>query len=191
MMMRCFGLLMIGLFAAEAHAHHVLGRPAYSLNEDSNTPSSMTMETQIGDYFVHYMVFPAFPKPGEPGRINLYASHMDTGQAPPGKVLFEARDAGWFADDAEFLGRQALDDAVYHQGFQFTQAGDYIITASFEDNGEPYIIDFPLRVGALSGTGPIGITLGLIALALVAVNLLQRRRLLKAKIRGAHEETDT
>lgn len=51
--------------AIPAYAHHVLGRPAYSLNEDSNTPPSMQVETQIGDYLVNMMVFPAFPKPGE------------------------------------------------------------------------------------------------------------------------------
>ncbi len=46
-----------------AIAHHVLGRPNYSLNEDSNTPPSMQGEVQIGDYFVTYMAFPAFPRP--------------------------------------------------------------------------------------------------------------------------------
>ncbi len=35
-----------------AAAHHVLGRPAYSLNEDSNTPPAMQAEIQIGDYLV-------------------------------------------------------------------------------------------------------------------------------------------
>ena len=32
-----------------AAAHHVLGRPAYSLSEDSNTPPSTQAELQIGD----------------------------------------------------------------------------------------------------------------------------------------------
>ena len=170
-------------------AHHVLGRPAYSLNEDSNTPPSMTVETQIGDYFINYMVFPAFPKPGEPGRISLYASRIDNGQPLQSIVSFKVRDDRWFSNPAEILGHQPLDDAVYHQGFQFAHAGDYIITAEFEDNGEPYTIDFPLRIGEISGTGPIGIMVGLIALILLAVNFIQRRRLLNAKIRGAHEET--
>jgi len=49
------------ILSGVAQAHHVIGRPAYNLNEDSNTPPSIQMETQIGDYFVTYMVFPAFP----------------------------------------------------------------------------------------------------------------------------------
>ncbi len=65
--------------AGFAAAHHVLGRPAYSLNEDSNTPPGTQYEVQIGDYVVTYMAYPAFPRPGTPGRINLYASRIDDG----------------------------------------------------------------------------------------------------------------
>ena len=39
-----FGMLPVG-FAA---AHHVLGRPAYSLNKNSNTPPGMQAGIQIG-----------------------------------------------------------------------------------------------------------------------------------------------
>ncbi len=80
-----------------AAAHHVLGRPAYSLNEDSNTPPSMQAETRIGDYLVTYMVFPAFPQPGKPGRINLYASRLNDGAPYQGKVAFKVREDSWMA----------------------------------------------------------------------------------------------
>jgi len=72
-----FLLLLCPVWYTPAYAHHVIGRPAYSLNEDSNTPPSMQVETQMGDYFITYMVFPAFPRPNEPGRINLYAKRID------------------------------------------------------------------------------------------------------------------
>ena len=53
-------LLSIIILSVPVQAHHVLGRPSYSLNEDSTTPPSMQVETQIGDYYITYMVFPAF-----------------------------------------------------------------------------------------------------------------------------------
>ena len=67
-MVNMFKLLTILMLcvAQSASAHHVLGRPAYSLSEDSNTPPSLAIETQIGDFFVTYMVFPAFPRAEEP-----------------------------------------------------------------------------------------------------------------------------
>lgn len=171
------------------HAHHVLGRPAYSLNEDSNTPPSMQVETRIGNYFLSYMVYPAFPKPGEPGRINLYATRTDTGKAFDGKVTFRTRDDSWFSNQQELLGVQEIDDGVYRQGFIISEEGDYIITAEFNADGEPYTIDFPLRIGAPVSIGPLGLAVGVILFVLVGVNIVQRRRLTSARIRHAHEES--
>ena len=176
------------LLLSPVMAHHVLGRPAYSLNEDSNTPPSMQVETRIGNYFVNYMVFPAFPRPGEPGRVNLYATHIDTGKPFSGQIKFKVRDDSWFSDNEEQLGVQAPDDNVFRQGFVFTETGDYIVTATFEAEGEPYIIDFPLRIGQSSSFGPIFITVSLLVLFLIIISLVQRKRLQNAKIRNAHKE---
>ena len=175
-----------------AAAHHVLGRPAYSLNEDSNTPPSMQAEIRIGDFFVTYMVFPAFPKPGQPGRINLYATRIDDGTSFQGNVTFKLRADSWFAwlgigGNQEKLGVQPPDDNVFRQGFLFHEAGDYVVTAEFQAAGEPYTIEFPLRIGEPPPVGPIGIAVGLLLMVLVAVSVIQRRRLMTGKIRSAHE----
>ena len=129
-------------------AHHVLGRPAYSLNEDSNTPPSMQIEARIGSYFISMMAYPAFVRPGEPGRIHLYATHEKTGQPYTGKVTFSVRDDVLFGTaENENLGIQPPDDAVYRQGIVFKEKGEYIVSAFFEAGGEPYTIDFPMTVG--------------------------------------------
>ncbi len=177
------------LCCTEALAHHVLGRPAYSLNEDSNTPPSMQVEVQIGDYYVTYMVYPAFPKPGDAGRINLYASRIDNGDSYDGEVSFYVRDDTWFgSEQQETLGTQGIDDGVYRQGFLFKQEGDYLITAEFESGGEPYVIDFPLQIGESGSMAPIGMALGAIVITLVGVNMLQRKRILRDKLRSAQGE---
>lgn len=183
------------LLAAQASAHHVLGRPAYALNEDSNTPPAMQVETWVGDYEFNYMVFPAFPKPEQPGRVNLYVTHIDSGEPFAGRVTFVVKDNSWrtwlgLGAAPETIGVQSPDDLVFRQGFIFRQAGDYLITAQFEASGEPYIIDFPLRVGAPSPWGPLGITVAVLLFALVGVSLLQRRRAMTGKIRGSHERAD-
>ncbi len=181
-------MLLLSLLPALASAHHVLGRPSYSLNEDSNTPPSMQVETQIGKYFVTYMVFPAFPQPGKPGRINLYVKRLRDDHPFLGKVRFTIRDDSWLAsDDArEELGVQEPVDNVFRQGFVISEPGDYLVIAEFEAEGEPYRIDFPLRIGNPSSMGPLGITLGVIIVLLIAVNLLQRRRLARLKTSEYH-----
>ncbi len=174
-----------------AYAHHVLGRPAYSLNEDSNTPPSMQVETQIGEYFLTYMVFPAFPKPGESGRINVYASRIDNGDTFQGEMSFSVRNDNWFGDkNEESIGTQNVDDGVYRQGFLFKEKGNYIITAKFTSGGEPYIIDFPLQIGESSSMLPVGIALGSIVFVLITVNIIQRKRLMREKIRAARNEPE-
>jgi len=186
-----FLLIIISLLiTCEATAHHVLGRPAYSLNEDSNTPPSMQVETQIGDYYLTYMVFPAFPKPGENGRVNVYASRIDNGDTFQGDMTFSVRNDGWFVDkNEETIGTQQVYDGVFRQGFLFKENGNYIITAKFESGGEPYVIDFPLQIGESSSMGPVGIALGTIILALIGVNIAQRKRLVREKIRNTRDET--
>ncbi len=175
-----------------AAAHHVLGRPAYSLNEDSNTPPSMQAEVQIGDYLVTYMVFPAFPRPKQPGRINLYASRLDDGTPYQGEVTFRVRAQSWFSwlglgNKSEKLGKQRPYDNVFRQRYSFHKAGDYIVSAEFQVDGEPYTVDFPLRIGAPPAVGPIGVVVGLVMVVLIGVSIVQRRRSMTGKIRGANE----
>ncbi len=190
-LLRVFLSVLLLLVTSQVFAHHVLGRPAYSLNEDSNTPPSMQVETQIGDYYITYMVFPAFPKPGESGRINIYASRIDNGESFDGEMTFTVRNDGWFVEkNEEKIGTQDVYDGVYRQGFLFKEKGSYIITAKFESGGEPYVIDFPLQIGESSSMGPIGIALGTIVFALLAVNIIQRKRIVREKIRQTRDESE-
>jgi hypothetical protein len=180
-------IILLLIISYPVYAHHVLGRPSYSLNEDSTTPPSMQVETQMGEYYITYMVFPAFPSPNQPGRVNLYASRIDNGNPFLGQVTFKVRDDSWFNSKEELLGVQEVDDNVFRQGFEFRDAGKYIIRAEFVSDNEPYQIDFPLQIGNASAMGPIGFAIGLILIALVTVNLLQRKKITNAKISHAHE----
>lgn len=101
------------------------------------------------------------------------------------------RNDALFNVNEELLGVQAVDDNVYRQGFEFREAGDYIIRAEFESGGQAYQIDFPLRIGEPSPLGPLGIAVGIIVFVLLAVNVLQGKRLTHAKIRSAHESKHT
>ncbi len=183
------GVMILLSLVAPAQAHHVMGRPSYSLNEDSNTPPAMQVETRIGDYFVTCMVFPAFPRANEPGRINFYAVRVDTGAPYRGKVRFSVRDDGWFSSSPEEIGVQSVDDNVFRQGFVFQHDGDYVITASFEADGQPYSIDVPLRIGQPSRVGVVGMVVGLVLLLLLVVNVLQRHRISRDRVRDARKHT--
>ena len=182
--------LLSCLAVSEAQAHHVLGRPSYSLGDESNTPPSLEVETQVGDYYITYMAFPAFPKPNEAGRVNLYAKRIDNGKSFAGRVTFKIMDDNWFKSDSETIGTQSPDDSVFRQGFVISKAGDYIIRAEFEAGGAPYVIDFPLRIGEPLPVGPLGITVIVIVVILLTVNITQRRRLQRLKTGRHHAKAD-
>lgn len=184
----CLVVLSSIFLITTASAHHVLGRPSYSLGADSNTPPSMQIESQIGEYYVTYMAFPAFPKPREAGRVNLYASRIDNGNAFDGEVTFKVKDDSWFSAKEEVLGTQKIDDGVFRQGFTFSESGNYIVTAEFHSDGEPYVIDFPLRIGEPAAVGPLGIAVVIIILVIVMVNITQRRRLHRVKAQQHHHD---
>ncbi len=175
-------LLTLWLSVPPSFAHHVLGRPAYSLSEDSNTPPSAVVETQIGDYDIIYMVFPAFPQPNEPGRVNLYASHVETGEPFNGEVTFIAKSDSWFNKHKAVLGTQAIDDGVYRQSFIFDASGDYTISATFRAQSHDYAIDFPLRIGEPAPIGPLGLFVVLLGGALVGFSLWRRKRLIRDRV---------
>lgn len=180
--------LWVAVWCWPVHAHHVLGRPSYSLNEDSNTPPGVQVETQVGAYLLTYMAFPAFPRPSEPGRVHLYISRTDNGEPFQGKVTFKVRDNSWLSSETAVLGVQLPDDNVFRQGFMFHKDGNYVITADFEANGKVHSIDFPLRIGEPWPLGLAGLLAGIVVIALVGVNLVHRKRLLRAKIRAARED---
>ena len=187
-------LVALSVLTTPAAAHHVLGRPSYSLNEDSNTPPAMQTEVEVGEFFVTTMVFPAFPKPGEPGRINLYAARLDDGKPFQGEVTFTVRDgslSSWaFGGHEDTLGTQPVDDNVFRQGFLFSDEGNYIITAVFDSCGESYAIDLPLRVGAPPSIGPLGGAVAIALFVLVIISVIQRRRAMTGKVRIVREADD-
>ncbi len=177
---------------SEAFAHHILGRPSYQLNEDSNTPPSLQGEAEMGEYYVTYMIYPAFPKPGEPGRISVYIKRLDNSKSFDGVVKFTAHrdDVFLFSSTSgktENLGTQRLDDSVYRQAFNFHAAGDFLVRAKFKSKGEDYTLDIPLRVGAPKFIGPIGIFVGVFIAILLLVSIVQYRRSMTGKIRTQHQ----
>ncbi len=169
-------------------SHHILGRPSYQLNEDSNTPPSLQGEAEMGEFYVTYMIYPAFPKPEEPGRISIYIKRYKNSRSFDGAVKFTARYENLFSfSNFDSLGTQRLDDSVYRQSFNFHQSGDYTIRAKFRANEEDYTLDIPLRVGAPKFIGPIGIVVGVIFALLILVSTVQYSRSMNGKTRTQHQ----
>ena len=169
--------LVVAVIPLPAVAHHILGRPAYGYSGDASSPPSISLEIQIGKYTANMMAFPIELKPHDPVRVKMYATRLDNGRAFDGQVTFSVRDDGWLPEKEEMVGVQTLNgDGVFAQGLEFSKDGDYVITASFEADGEPYVIDFPVVVGKplpVVGLAAAGL---LVAGVLGGISLAKRRQ---------------
>lgn len=173
------GFILVFLSISDVGAHHVLGRPSYSLDEDSNTPPSMQLESQIGRYFVTITVFPAFPKPGQLSLVKFYASHRDSEAAFDGIVHFSVRDDQLFGSSPqEEIGVQKapISEGIYSQGMVFQNEGYYILSIFFEAGGEPYTVDLPLTIGTPPSHGPVLAAVGVIGLVMILIPVAKRLR---------------
>jgi hypothetical protein len=170
-------LLVLVAVSHPALAHHILGRPAYSYNGDSSTPPSMSLEVQIGHFNVTAMAFPVELKVREPVRIKVYATRLDSDDRFNGEVTFSVRDDTLFPSTDEKVATQIMDDnGVYTQALEFKRDGNYIITAQFQADGEPYIVDFPVTVGKPMPTTFLVSAGAVVALGLFTVSAIKRRR---------------
>lgn len=166
-----------------SYAHHVLGRPSYSLDEDSTTPPALEMESQIGDFYISFMAFPAVPSPKEHGRINLHIAGINNPGPYVGNVTFKVRYDSFFQRGETVLGTQSIDDNVYRQGFVFEEAGDYIISAEFNANGEIYKVDMPLTVGKPVIYNTAALVITSVAILLFIFSLYKRRQLQRLQVK--------
>jgi len=186
----CISILFF-LVSTVVNAHHVLGRPSYSLTEDSNTPPSLQIDTQIGKYFVTYMAFPAFPKPNEAGRVNLYIRKIKDDTPFTGQVSFHVKDDSWFFarnKKSERIGIQTAADNIFRQGFVFKREGNFIISARFEADGEPYIVDFPLQIGSPWPIGILSTMLIAFIVMLLIIKLMIREKLVRIQVKQHQQE---
>jgi hypothetical protein len=104
--------------------------------------------------------------------------------------VFTVRDDSFFSNETENLGAQVLEDSVYRQGFVFKNEGDYIITAEFQAEGEPYTIDFPLRVGNPVPIGLLGSIVGFVLFVLLGATIFQRKKLKRNQRHFAKDEKE-
>jgi len=171
---------------SSAFAHDVPGKPSHVMSDDPNAPPSLQMESQVGQYHLTLIAFPAFLTPDETGTVNLYAMRVDDGQPFFGEVTFKVRNDSLFSSREETIGTQQIHGDHYSQDFVFEENGDYIIRAEFEADGESHAVDLPLTIGTPSSLGTIGVVIAALLIALIIVNLVQRQRLQRVKTMPQH-----
>ncbi len=157
------------LFSTTSVAFHLMDSPTYS-------SEAMVVEKTIGNYDVTFELSPTFIDENSISVISLHISQIDTGYTLDKSVTFSIFDDYiFFTSPVKELGIQQLNDGFYQQKFSMTKQGNYIIRAQFDELGEAFILDLPIKVGNGNPLQVIGISISIIITFLFFVNVLRRK----------------
>ena len=169
-------------FWHNAEAHHILGVPHYSYEDDYPQTPVLTYRVEAGDYDVKMTGYPGKISPGERCSLHLYIHRKSTSELLDTTVsMTVSRDRLLLADPVVYGPMEAhLDERIYKFHPHFDDEANYLIRVFFEADNEPWTIDLPLVVGepespvVMLGVG-IGGFLMLLVLAR-AIRIKMKRR---------------
>jgi hypothetical protein len=170
---RALLLILLALFfAAPAAAHHILGIPHYSYDEDYPQTPVLTYQVEAGSYDVKMTGYPGRPAPGDRCSLHLYIHRKSTGELLNVPVTMTVTRDRMFLDDPVVYGPMTaeLEERVYKFHPRFEEEADYLVRVEFEADGAPWMIDLPMVVGEPgSPLVVLGASLGAIVMFLVSI----------------------
>jgi hypothetical protein len=176
-------VLLIALGAAPVFAHHILGIPHYSYDEDYPQTPVLSYRVEAGEYEVTMTGYPGKPEPGERCSLHLYIHHKMTGALLDVPITMTVTRDRAFLDDPIIYGpmEARLDERIYKFHPRFDVEDDYLVRVEFEIEGKPWRIDLPMVVGE---PGSPVLVLGLCGGGLAAFLVVVRAARIKRRRRA-------
>lgn len=178
-----FALGLLLLFApTAANAHHILGVPHYSYDEDYPQTPVLTYRVDAGEYDVKMTGYPGKVEPGQRCSLHLYIHHRVSGKLFDAPVTMTVTRDRLFMTDPVIYGPMParLDERIYKFHPHFEDEGEYRVMVEFEAAGAPWSIEMPLVVGEpRSPIVALGVSawgLGLFVLVVRAIKIKRNRR---------------
>ncbi len=174
----------------EASAHHILGIPHYSYDEQYPQAPVITYLVDAGPLEVRMTGYPGKPEPGERCALNVYIQRKDDGSLFEGKVTGSALRKNFVKDSVVYGPVEAeLEDAVYKFYPHFEHEANYLFRVEFETEDAPWIIDLPMVAGEPgSPWAVLGGTLGGVVLFLIvirAIRIKMQRKMAESSAAGS------
>lgn len=176
--------------AMPAYAHHILGIPHYSYEEDYPQTPILTYLAEAGPNEVRMTGYPGRPEPGERCSLHVYIRRLDDGTPFDGTVTMTVMRDRFFREGQIIYGpmEAAIEENVFKYYPEFKEEANYTIRIVYEAEGAPWIIDLPMVVGEpgspwlVLGSLAAGVVLFLIVMR--AIRIKMRRR---SKTTGSHD----
>jgi len=181
-------IVVVGAMTATyAHAHHILGVPHYSYDEDYPQTPVLTYRVDTGRYDVKMTGYPGKPEPGQRCSLHLYIRHNETGSLLDARVKMTVTRQRFLLSDPVIYGpmQAELDERIYKFHPHFDLEGEYLVSVEFEAEGEPWRVDVPLVVGEpRSPVVVLGVSLSGLVLFVLIARALRIKRARRARAPG-------
>ena len=172
-------LLLVGLLARPAEAHHILGLPHYSYKE--NYPQAPTLEypATTGPYDVLLTSNPGKPVPGERANLAFYIKNRATGRPYDRPITIRVLQTFTFGQNREVLPPTVVQpfEQPHKVSAVMPDEGEYIIELSMDVEGAVEVIPFMMVAGDPTATLSIVIAIGAgLVVFLVVVRAIRIKR---------------
>jgi len=155
-------LLLMGVLAAHAEAHHILGLPHYSYKE--NYPQAPTLEypATTGPYEVVMTCYPGTPVPGEACTVAFYIKHARRNEPYAKPVTVRVLQTYTFGTSREVFppSRRRPFDNEHRFTITFPEDGEYVVELTMDVEGRSEVIPFLVISGNPTATLSIVSALG-------------------------------
>ena len=177
------------LIAAPTLAHHIMGIPHYSYDEQYPQTPILTYVVELGPHEVRMTGYPGIPNPGERCTLHVYIVEIDGGAPFVGDVTLTAFRDRLLAQDEAIYGpaRAELEERVYKFYPEFEHEANYYRRLEYEAEGVPWIIDLPMVVGEPGSPWlTVGLVVGGMVLFVVVIRAIgiKRRRAARRSARA-------
>ena len=166
--------------SSPAFAHHILGIPHYSYDENYPQTPVLTYHAELGPLEMKLTGYPGNPKPGEACSLHVYLRRLDGGAPFDAPVTLSIMRDRFLGDDPVVYGpiTAQLEESLYKFYPRFEEEANYIVRVEYEVEGVPWIIDLPMVVGE---PGSPWAVVGSVAAALAAFLVVVRAARIKMK----------
>ena len=174
--------LLILLWPQDAGAHHILGLPHYSYQE--NYPQVPTLEYPAvsGPYDILMTSYPGKPTPGEAANVAFYVKNRDTGEPYDRPLTVRVLRTYTFGSNSELVPATKVRpfDKTHKLTVTFPDDGEFVVELSLQVEGQLEVIPFLLVAGeptsAMSVLIAVGVGLVVFFVVVRAVRIKRARR---------------
>ncbi len=140
------GALVFGI-APAAHAHHIMGIPHYSYDENYPQAPVLKLVETVGSWEFQLTSFPGNPEPGDRTELHIYVLQTTSGKVYDKPLAVTIHRVGALGREEIYSKETNVLENVFKFYPTYKDEGNYEVTLAFADETGTSTLTFPMVVG--------------------------------------------